>query len=59
MGKGHDEASEPRGVELRVRRDAQLQRDIDEARRRTGIRTEAELVRLALRRLAQADDASR
>jgi hypothetical protein len=56
MGKGHDDASEPRGVELRIRRDEELQRDIDEAKRRTGIRTEAELVRHALRRLAQGDE---
>ena len=38
--------------ELRVRRDADLQRDLDEARRKTGIRTDSELVRHAVRQLA-------
>lgn len=42
---------------LRVRLDDALQGDIDEAKRRTGLRTDAELVRLALRRLAQGDEA--
>jgi hypothetical protein len=38
--------------ELRVVRDADLQRDLDEAKRRTGIRSDTEVTRLALRRLA-------
>jgi Arc/MetJ-type ribon-helix-helix transcriptional regulator len=57
MSKSGDEAAEGDLGTLRVRLDSALQADIDEARRRTGIRTTSELVRLALRKLAQGDEA--
>lgn len=39
--------------ELRVRIDPELQRDLDAAKAETGIRSDAEVVRHALRRLAK------
>lgn len=38
---------------LKVTRDDELQRDLDAARERTGIRSEADLVRYALRQVAR------
>ncbi|RYE82213.1 MAG: hypothetical protein EOO75_21035 [Myxococcales bacterium] len=45
-------ADEERPTDLRVARDEDLQRDLDEAKRRTGIRSDTEVTRLALRMLA-------
>lgn len=52
---GKKTREEPSGGVLKVVRDEELQRDLEAAHQRTGIRSEAELLRYALRQVARGD----